>query len=334
MTPSVVRIVERLVAIDATSGASAAMPAVREALRRLPELSADPGTLRAHGSDRLAALAELCEVIGWILFDAGHYREADRMNARSLALAELCGDRWTARFVLLNHSMFKAHTGAPRAALETAGRVTGPRPLPARVSSLVLIRQAHAIAMLGGRRESTDLISRAQSQFLDGVSRHDPPWAWWIDQTELLGHQGWVLARLRQWDQAIPLLYAAATAPGPSYRNLFTAQLLSALARAGAWKEAEDLIADLAPRAARIGSVRTTQALARTASHLLGRPVTPAPLREAAAFLAESLPASAVPFGPTRGQYRGGQPGPCGPTPPRRRGTSPGLGQRPGTAPG
>lgn len=283
--------IERLVAVDATAGATSAMPALREAMRRVPELSADPGSLRIRNSDALAALAELCEVIGWILFDAGFYREAHRMNARALALAELCGDRWTARFVLLNDSMLLTHTGAPRTALESAARVRGARALPARVSSLVLIRRAHAIAMLGGQRESMDLMARARSRFLDGVSRHDPSWAWWLDRTELLGHRGWVLARLHRWDQAIPLLYEAATAPGPAYRNLFTAQLLSALTRAGAWKEAEDLMAELAPRAAHIGSVRTTQTLTSTATHLVARkPDAPARVREAAAFLLANLP--------------------------------------------
>lgn len=292
--PLAVRTIERLVALDAAHGATAAVPAVREAVQRIPELIADPRSLHGQDSDRLAALAELCEVIGWILFDAGFYRQAHRMNARALALAELCGDRWTARLVLLNHSMLGAHTGHPRAALETAFRATGPRPLPARVSSLVLIRQAHAIAMLGNRREPLDLIFRAQSRFLDGISRHDPHWAWWIDQTELLGHQGWVLARLHRWDRAIPLLHHAATAPGPSYRHLFTAELLSALAMAGAWSEAEDLIADVAPRAARIGSVRTTETLSRTAISLRRCAGAPAPLRDAAAFLLECLPTSAV----------------------------------------
>jgi hypothetical protein len=288
--PSVVRAIERLVSVDATSGASAAMPVVRATLRSLPELSAAPGSLRGQDSDRLAVLAELCEVIGWILFDAGFHREAHRMNARALSLAELCGDRWTARFVLLNDSMLEAHTGRPRAALEAAARVAGPRALPARVDSLVLIRQAHAIAMLGDHREPMDLMSRARSRFLDGVSRHDPAWAWWIDETEVRGHQGWVLARVRQWDQAISLLHEAATAPGPSYRNLFTAQLLAALAGAGAWRDAEKLIEDVAPGAARIGSARTIQTLGRTASRLRESPTAPATLRDAAAFLLESLP--------------------------------------------
>ncbi|MEV7540904.1 DNA-binding protein [Streptomyces sp. NPDC089915] len=283
--------VARLVALDAERGATAAVPAVREALRALPELSADPAALRGLGPDPLAALAELAEVIGWILFDAGFYRRAHRMNGRALALAGLCGDRWTARLTLLNHSMLTTHTGRPRAALEAAARVAGRRPLPARVASLVLIRRAHATALLGGRREPLELIARAQSRFLDGISYRDPHWAWWIDQTELLGHQGWVQARLRRWDRAIPLLHEAATAPGPSYRHLFTAELLAALAGAGAWREAEELIARIAPRAAAIGSVRTTETLAATAAGLRRRPGVPARLRDAAAFLRESLPA-------------------------------------------
>ncbi|MFF5706057.1 DNA-binding protein [Streptomyces sp. NPDC012794] len=286
-----VRTIGRLVALDTERGATAALPAVREAVRRIPELAADPPALRAYDPDRLAALAELSEVIGWILFDAGRYRQAGRMNARALALAELCGDRWTARLVLLNHSMLTAHTGRPRAALEAAARVGGPRPLPARVASLVLIRQAHATALLGGRREPLELVSRARSRFLDGVSRRDPHWAWWIDETELLGHEGWVQARLRRWDRAVPLLHRAATAPGPSYRHLFTAQLLAALAGAGAWREAEELIARVAPGAAAIGSVRTTESLGGTARALRRDAGVPARLRDAAAFLQESLPA-------------------------------------------
>ncbi|MEV8532563.1 DNA-binding protein [Streptomyces sp. NPDC051211] len=292
--PPLLRTVERLVALDAGHGATAAVPAAREAVRRFPALSADPESLRGRPADHLAALAELCEVIGWILFDAGLHRQAAYANARAFALAELCGDRSTARLVRLNHSMLQAHTGRPRAALESAARVTGPRALPARVDSLVLIRRAHATALLGGHREPLELISRARSRFLDGISRHDPHWAWWIDETELLGHHGWVLARLHHWDRAIPLLHEAATAPGPSYRHLFAAELLSALTGAGAWREAETLIADLAPRAARIGSVRTTGTLHRTATTLLRRPDTPASLREAAAFLLDSLPAQGV----------------------------------------
>ncbi|GAA0583007.1 DNA-binding protein [Streptomyces crystallinus] len=290
LIPEALAAVEDLVAIDASRGASAAVPAVRAVLCRLPQLTADPARLRDHGSDLLAALAELSEVIGWILFDAGHYRRARRMNARALALAELCGDRGTARLTLLNHSMLETHTGRPVEALETADRVAGPRPLPALVDSLVLVRRAHATAMLGGDREAVALISRARGRFLDGASPNDPPWAWWIDRTELLGHEGWVLSRLGAWNQAVPLLYEATTAPGPSYRHLFTAQLLSALVEATAWGEAEELIADLAPRAAGIGSVRTTESLGATAGRLLAGPGAPPNLRDAAVHLLESLP--------------------------------------------
>ncbi|MCY0955630.1 DNA-binding protein [Streptomyces sp. H27-H5] len=294
MTPSAARTVERLVALDAARGATAALPAVRRALRDFPELSGDTAPPRGRDVDRVAALAELSEVVGWILFDAGLHRQAHRANARALTLTELCGDRWTQRLTLLNHSMLQTAEADPRGALETAARVAGPRPLPARVDSLVLIRQAHASAVLGSRREARRLISRARSRFLDGLSRHDPHWAWWIDENELLGHEGWVLARLGDWDRALPLLHRAATAPGPSYRHLFGAELLAALARAGAWTEALDLMADLAPRAAAIGSARTTRTLAGAASGLRRGTRVPASLKDAAAHLLECLPAPAA----------------------------------------
>ncbi|MFE9405688.1 DNA-binding protein [Streptomyces sp. NPDC006530] len=282
--------VVRLVALDAAQGGRAALPAVRALLRSVPELSAEPAAGGGEDSDLLAALAELCEVIGWILFDAGSDQAAHRMNTRALALADLCGDRAVARLVLLNDSMLHARAERPLAALESAARVAGPRPLPTLVATLVLVRRAHALAMLGASRPAERLISRARSRFLDGASPHDPPWAWWIDQAELTGHHGWVLARLGARDRAIPLLHEAATAPGPSYRDLFTAELLQALAGARAWSEAEDLIVDIAPRAAGIGSARTTQTLTRTATRLRGCAKAPANLRDAAVHLLESVP--------------------------------------------
>ncbi|WP_225987116.1 DNA-binding protein [Streptomyces spectabilis] len=290
VTAYAVDAVRRLVAVDAAHGARAAVPLVRAALRGLPR-----GVRRAD-SDRVAALAELYEVAGWILFDAGHYRRAHRLNARALALAERCGDRWTARLTLLNDSMLLAHTGRPRAALTAAARARGPRPLPPRVASLVLIREAHATALLGARREPRALLDRAGSLFLDGVSRHDPPWAWWLDEWELLGHRGWVLARLGDTERALPALHRAATAPGPSYRHLFTAQLLAALVRAGARRDAERLVTDLAPRARGIGSARATELLGRIAHRLREPGAAPPSLRDAAVFLLESLPAT----GPAR----------------------------------
>lgn len=291
--PDVVRAMRGLLDLDAGRGARAAVPVLPEVARAVPELRAEPARLAGLDRELLAALAELCEVMGWILFDAGFHRLAHRANARAFALAELCGDRWTGRLVLLNHSMLQAHLGRPRAALATASRVPGPRPLPARVGALVRIRQAHAIAMLGADHAAERHIARARHLFLDGVSAGDPPWAWWIDESELLGHEGWVLARLHRWDQAITLLRRAAAVPdGPSYRELFTAELLSALVGAGAWRDAETLIREVAPRVARSGSARAAQSLGAAAALLLrlGARV-PSATRDAAVHLSESLSA-------------------------------------------
>ncbi|WP_419993276.1 DNA-binding protein [Streptomyces boninensis] len=278
----VIRTTERLISVDAATGARAALPAARAALRRMPRYG-------GGDADLTAALAELYEVIGWILFDAGRYGPARHLNAHAYDLAQRSGDRWTGRLVLLNHSMLLAQLDRPRAACATAARVRGPRPLPARVDSLVLVRQAHTAAMLHARRDAQALISRARGRFLDGGSRHDPAWAWWVDEPELTGHHGWVLARLGAYDKAIPLLHQAATAPGPSYRHLFTAKLLTALAGAGAWRDAEALIEATAARAREIGSARTTAELRRTAGQLRTGARVPAALRDAAAYLLETV---------------------------------------------
>ncbi|MFE0106388.1 DNA-binding protein [Streptomyces sp. NPDC059009] len=312
--------VRRLVAVDAQQGSGAALPLAREELDRFPELKTGVPSLTGtttsttrprdrksrdgrprdgrprdgrprdrRSKDRLSALAELAEVIGWILFDAGHYRRAHTMNARALALADRSGDRWTARLTLLNESMLLTHTGHSAASLTAAARVQGPRPLPARVSTLTLLREAHAKAQLGAYHDPLKLAEQAHSRFLDGVSRHDPPWAWWIDEPELLGHLGWIHARLHRWDQAIPLLHEASTAPGPSYRHLFAAKLLATLTRARAWHDAEQVITQLAPRAAGFTSRRTTESLCATAHHLRDGARAPSPVREAAAHLLTEL---------------------------------------------
>ncbi|MGH4033998.1 DNA-binding protein [Actinomycetota bacterium Odt1-20B] len=290
--------VRRLVAVDAQQGARAALPLAREELDRFPELktgatitanTAASTTSAARSKDSLSVLAELAEVIGWILFDAGHYHRAHAMNARSLTLADRSGDRWTARLTLLNESMLLTHTGHPTAALTAAARVQGPRPLPARVSTLTLLREAHAKAQLGAYHDPLKLTHQAHSRFLDGVSHNDPPWAWWIDEPELLGHLGWIHARLHRWDQAIPLLHEAATAPGPSYRHLFAAKLLTTLTHARAWHDAEHLMTTLAPRIPHIGSRRTTETLHTTARHIRDRAPAPSSARDAAAYLLTEL---------------------------------------------
>ncbi|MER6611324.1 hypothetical protein ABT282_36995 [Streptomyces sp. NPDC000927] len=57
--------------LNAEHGARAAVAALPDVVRRGPELSAEPAGLGGRDGELLAALAELCEVIGWILFDAG-----------------------------------------------------------------------------------------------------------------------------------------------------------------------------------------------------------------------------------------------------------------------
>ncbi|GHF58786.1 hypothetical protein GCM10010218_45150 [Streptomyces mashuensis] len=255
-----------LLDLDRVQGAGAAAAPAAAAVARARAGWRAAHRHRAPDAAALSALAELLEVAGWILFDAERHDRALRLNRQALALARHAGDRSLARLVVANLTMQQAHLGDSAASYRTATAVTDAGGLTPRVEAVFRIRQAHALADAGHRAEALRALARARSLFLDGPSDRDPPWAWWIDEDELTGHHGMVLARLGDLDRASGLLHAATgSGQGPAYRSLFTAELLDVLVRSGAHDEAAALMGALAPHLAGIGSVRALNSLRRTA---------------------------------------------------------------------
>ncbi|GAA1909695.1 DNA-binding protein [Streptantibioticus ferralitis] len=291
---SVIATTRRLLTLDREAGARAAARTAALAAARLRSGEEHAEVLADH--ELCAAVAELLEVAAWILFDAEEQTLAHRLNQRALALSRRCEDRSTERLVLANLSMQEAHTGRLHTSFRTAatGLETSPT---ARVATVFAVRQARALAMAGQRAAALNAFDRAGSLFQEGLSEQDPPWAWWVDQSELDGHRGFTLAALQEWDKAIPLLRGATQvqAPGsPPYRVLFTTELFSALVNAGAWSEARDVAEQLMPHAGGIGSGRAVSALRHTIRTIQSRSGTPARLRDAAHQLAALLPPSAL----------------------------------------
>jgi len=295
----------RLLALDHERGAEAAVPlaagalhGVREQWRRLAPQRPLPG------GDTGAALAELAEVAGWILYDAERQRQAYRLNRQALALAARTGDRWTQRLVLSHLSMQAAHLGLPRASFRIAQSVLDSGPLPARVEALFTIRQSRALALAGRRHEAVAAIRRARGLFADGVSARDPHWAWWMDEHELNGHRGITHARLGDRDTAAVLLRAAVDGPQdqpPAYRALFRTELLSVLVGAGAWREAEEVAARLVPDAGELGSMRAVRMIDAAVGRLLWLPRVPPSLQDTAHCLGAALPDRPWRYGPRPG---------------------------------
>lgn len=282
---------DRLIALEAERGATAAAWAAR---RAVTETAAWWRPLRHRhrrvGDDLCAAVAELLEVAGWITFDAEQQTLSHTLSRQALQLARACGHRPTAHLTLLNLSMQAAHLGrlAVSHRLATAGLETGR--LPPRTEVPFRLRQARAYALAGRRGEALAALRHATSLAAEGVSPRDPGWTWWIDDRELVGHHGWAHAALREWDQAIPLLrQAVAAEDAPAYRGVFAAELLGCLLRVRAWGEAEELLVRLARQAADIGSGRARRDLQRATHALRASRRAPSSLRDVADALAAGL---------------------------------------------
>lgn len=280
----------RLVVLDGRVGglevARVALRQVDVVWERVRPHRWDPG----RGRDVQAAAAELAQVAGWILFDVECQAEAGRVNAQALGMARLAGDRSTELLTLLTISMREAHLGRPREALAVAEFVLEGGRLGPRVEAMFRVRAARALGLAGDRAGAATQFRRARSLVLDGPGRADPAWAWWIDETELVGHEGAARIDRADWSGAVPLLESVAhagSAGAPQYRSVFTAKLLLAYLKAHAWSDAERVAGDLLDHRG-IGSRRTAGVLRRAGRVARTDPRLPSSLSDLILAVSES----------------------------------------------
>ncbi|WP_306367151.1 DNA-binding protein [Nocardiopsis sp. CC223A] len=272
------RIGARHLVADAASAASAARRAVRL------------GTGAGTGADRdlLSAAAEAHQVAGWIAYDAEHQRLSRRMSLEALRLARAAGDRSMEHFALAQLAMQDVHVRRP----DEAARICDTVSVRTRgsVRTLFTLRAARAAAQRGERTRALDLIRLTYSRHLDGPRAGDPAWAWWVNEAEIAWHHAMIHADTGDRAGAVERFIAATDRPGYA-RAVFVAHasLLWALARAGAWDEAEAvLVHEVLPRLGEVSSVRVERMLAEAAHRLDGAARRPS-LRDAAHALAVTL---------------------------------------------
>ncbi|MGW3929974.1 helix-turn-helix domain-containing protein [Streptomyces microflavus] len=190
---------------------------------------------------RLADVAEIAEVAGWLLFDANRQEEARQAFMESSHLAELAGDRAMKWFALDMLAMQDVQNGNPGEALRISEELmTNPR-VPGRVALLGRVRHARALAITGDRTRSLDAVERAQGALQDSISSRDPQWAWWVDEMEVIGHRGEALMSLGDHKAAMPYLQKANEIVKPNGRGAlyYSVAELTAMAQVGAWRESE-----------------------------------------------------------------------------------------------
>jgi transcriptional regulator with XRE-family HTH domain len=229
-----------------------------------------------------SAAAELAEVAGWTLFDAGKYRAARRFNQEALFLARLSGDRSMELLILQNMGMLAGWLGRPREELTIARSALDRKNLSPKVQSIFRVREARGLSALGNPSETARSFALARSLLSEGGRKDDPFWAWWVSEQEVTGHESLAHQGNGEWGKAIPLLQENLEGGiTVGYQKIYGARLLTSYLKSRSWKDAEDLAESLTASAGEISSERTLEILrsaARQSPHLDG---IPGGLREA-----------------------------------------------------
>ncbi|MFQ6197408.1 hypothetical protein [Streptomyces sp. NPDC000405] len=152
-----------------------------------------PGKAQA---EYLATVAEVAEVSGWLLFDAGREAESRAAFLESHMLARHAGDKpmgWFALDILAMHGIEHQRPGE---SLQIADEILADSKIPPRVALVARIRKARALASAGHRQQSLNEFAVARSAIGDSITTRDPSWTWWVGDRQVSGHEGEALLAL------------------------------------------------------------------------------------------------------------------------------------------
>lgn len=217
--------------------------------------------VRTAPRDDPAALAELAEVAGWILFEEERQAEAHAHNTLALALSRHSNFHDTEILTLLNSTFQRLRVGKLSEALDLAAlgleRARSPK-----TRAMFALRQARVFSRMNAERAAKEALARAQEVLEDDPAA--PTWAWWIDETELNGHRAAVLANLGHLEEAASLFPPD---DGLRFREVLQAMRYRTLVALGEWRQ--DPPTFTSPRARQtatgIPGVRYTRSDASTA---------------------------------------------------------------------
>ncbi|MGP3989646.1 helix-turn-helix domain-containing protein [Streptomyces sp. 3N207] len=238
--------------------------AVASAARRIWTTErARPGPTPDKG--RAAEVAELAQIAGWLLFDAGRKHAARHAFADSHTLAVRAGDRPRQWFALDMLAMHAVATADPRQALALSEELLTRPGIPPRVALLARVRQARALAQTGERARAREVMRRARGGLQDSLAPRDPSWTWWVDETEVLGHEAQMLLTLGEPGAAVLLFHRVnETIPAGRAALYHSVAELTAQTHAGAWPEAATTLTRTAHLLTTVSSTRSTTHLHHT----------------------------------------------------------------------
>jgi hypothetical protein len=207
---------------------------------------------------RLALLAELSQLTGWVAADAGAPAVAYRAYRFALSAASAGGDRPFQGHVL---GALAQLTSAPGIALRLAdaGHELAAPSASATTRVLLLHRVAHAAARAGERRHCDRALADAEAWYARRDPDGDPAWTYWLDDTALTLLTGRCHAVLGRHREAVPLLQRGlAGLDHPRSAAVYGGWLAEAHLGAGDLEPAADRAARMLLDAVRAGSLRAS----------------------------------------------------------------------------
>jgi len=228
----------------------------------------------------LSAVAELAEIAGWLLFDSRQWDASRTAFLESHLLARQAGDRTMEWFALDMLAMHGVQTGRAGEALRIADELlTRPR-VPPRIALLARMRQGRALAQVGDHRRALAALEGARAGLEDSISPRDPAWAWWVNDSEITGHEGEALLAAGEAKAAIPKMRRAlelASAHFPEGRGTlyYSVALLAAYATTHAWRECEATLVSINTLLETVASERSRARLRTTLRVMARQPDAP-----------------------------------------------------------
>jgi len=235
---AVERRARRLRLLDDHVGGYRTYPIIRGELAATARLVREAAYTERVGRRLLVAVADLCQLAGFVAADAGRPAEARHLHLTGVRAAHAGGSVESAANSLGSLAYLEGNVGDPRravllaqsafAGVRTSGRAT--------VKALTLERLAWANARAGEPAAAARALGMVEEVYLTPSPADDPPWTYWLSADEVEVMAGRVWTELHQPSRAIPVLERAVAGYGtelPREAALYLTWLAEALIQAG-----------------------------------------------------------------------------------------------------
>jgi transcriptional regulator with XRE-family HTH domain len=259
--------------VDNNLGGGHALPKASEALRRgdhLLHAYADAPAIAKRAA--YAAVARLCQLVGWMCFDIGDLISGERQFRHALRISqEINDDAFSAELLagLSHHAAFFliSHAGEFAESARRMASQTGIAPLMSEAA----VMEAHALALRGDVRGSVVAMNEAERQLDKSKGRAKPPWLDYYDEPYLAAKIAHCFRDLGLPDEAEPHARAClAMSDGYERGRAFnTALLAGVLATRGEVDEACHVGTKAVRLSAQLRSVRSTAYIADVTKRLI-----------------------------------------------------------------